>query len=196
MLIFVCIYFIPLQIKRLIRNTLYPNFKYIEYLKSGNKKQQLAYKVLSENRIITILQEFSPTLVGTIPINIDIKNSDIDIICNYVNQDKFINTLHSNFSNNTNYLLRKEIIKGQESIIANFIVDTFEIEIFGQTTPIDNQYAYRHMLIEYELLNKYGEDFRQKIISLKKQGYKTEPAFAIVLGLKGDPYESLLTYKD
>ncbi len=37
--------------------------------------------------------------------------------------------------------------------------------------------------------------FRQEIIALKKQGYKTEPAFAMALGLKGDPYyKELLNY--
>jgi hypothetical protein len=51
------------------------------------------------------------------------------------------------------------------------------------------------MLIEHHLLNYYDEEFRLKIVSLKEQGYKTEPAFAKVLNLKGDPYQALLNYK-
>ena len=35
---------------------------------------------------------------------------------------------------------------------------------------------------------------KEEIVSLKKQGYKTEPAFCKVLGLKGDPYHSLIQY--
>ena len=50
------------------------------------------------------------------------------------------------------------------------------------------------MLIEYRLLRERGEMFRQEIIALKKQGHKTEPAFAIALGLKGDPYRELLNF--
>lgn len=48
------------------------------------------------------------------------------------------------------------------------------------------------MLIEYNLLKTYGDPFRERIIQLKKQGIKTEPAFAQLLGLKGDPYLALL----
>lgn len=71
-------------------------------------------------------------------------------------------------------------------------MDGFEVEIFGQTTPTRSQFAYRHMIIEYNLLNKYGEAFRQQIIELKQEGYKTEPAFAIALDLTGNPYLELL----
>jgi len=48
------------------------------------------------------------------------------------------------------------------------------------------------MLIEHKLLSTKGEKFRQDIIDLKNQGYKTEPAFAKLLGLGGDAYEELL----
>lgn len=51
------------------------------------------------------------------------------------------------------------------------------------------------MLIEATILNKYGEDFRRKIIELKESGVKTEPAFAQLLELKGNPYEGLLNFK-
>ncbi|MGL5579695.1 MAG: DUF4269 domain-containing protein, partial [Cetobacterium sp.] len=34
--------------------------------------------------------------------------------------------------------------------------------------------------------------FRQKIIELKKDGMKTEPAFAFLLKLEGNPYDKIL----
>ena len=53
------------------------------------------------------------------------------------------------------------------------------------------------MMVEYQLLKEKGEGFKQQIIDLKKSGFKTEPAFAIALGLTGDPYEALLQlYQD
>jgi hypothetical protein len=48
------------------------------------------------------------------------------------------------------------------------------------------------MLIEHSLLTEKGEHFRQEIIKLKRQGLKTEPAFAKLLGLDGDPYKAIL----
>jgi hypothetical protein len=49
------------------------------------------------------------------------------------------------------------------------------------------------MIAEYKILQEEGEEFKQKIIELKKQGIKTEPAFGILLGLE-NPYEDLLKY--
>ncbi len=80
-------------------------------------------------------------------------------------------------------------------MVANFKVDSFEIEIFGQNIPSERQNAYRHMLIEHKLIIERGENFRQKIIELKQKGFKTEPAFAILLGLEGNPYIELLKYE-
>jgi len=48
---------------------------------------------------------------------------------------------------------------------------------------------------EFQILEKEGEAFKHKIIALKKQGVKTEPAFAKVLDLVGDPYEAILKYR-
>jgi len=51
------------------------------------------------------------------------------------------------------------------------------------------------MIIEYEILKTKGENFRLEIIKLKQNGYKTEPAFAFLLGLNGDSYSELLKYQ-
>jgi hypothetical protein len=50
------------------------------------------------------------------------------------------------------------------------------------------------MITEFRILQLRGEEFRHDIIALKKSGLKTEPAFASLLGLSGDPYEALLNY--
>jgi len=49
------------------------------------------------------------------------------------------------------------------------------------------------MIIEYRILLEKGEDFRKQLIELKRQGLKTEPAFALLLGLEGNPYTELLS---
>ncbi|SDZ84142.1 protein of unknown function [Thalassobacillus cyri] len=69
----------------------------------------------------------------------------------------------------------------------------FELELFGQDQPIHCQNAYLHMIIEYELL-KNNSTLKDKVIGLKKQGYKTEPAFCELLDISGDPYEGLIQY--
>jgi hypothetical protein len=82
-----------------------------------------------------------------------------------------------------------------EAIVANFSIDGIAIEIFGQNIPTREQNGYRHMLIEHRILQERGEVFREAVIALKKSGIKTEPAFAQLLQIEGDPYLGLLEYK-
>lgn len=56
------------------------NFLDISYLKTGTERQRKAYQVLTERAILENLAQYNPILTGTIPINIDIENSDLDII--------------------------------------------------------------------------------------------------------------------
>ena len=69
------------------------NFLDISYLKSGNERQKKAYHVLTDNNILEKLAFYHPILVGTIPININIESSDLDIICEVYDNDEFIDQL-------------------------------------------------------------------------------------------------------
>lgn len=171
------------------------DFTNIEYLKNGNQRQVQAFEVLTQNKILSNLSEFDPILVGTIPINIDIENSDLDIVCHWKNKTEFIDKLNSIFRQENEFKIREILLNNNESIVVNFRIQGFEIEIFGQNTPVKNQNGYKHMIIEHEILQAKGENFRLEIIKLKQNGYKTEPAFAFLLGLKGDPYAELLEHK-
>ena len=171
------------------------DFSTIEYLKFGNEKQILAYNILTRNNVLSNIAEFEPILVGTIPINIDIENSDLDIICYWENKTDFKAKIQSVFGEEREFKIRETNIGNQETVIANFKIDALEIEIFGQNIPTKNQNGYKHMIIENEILASKDENFRLEIIKLKQKGYKTEPAFGLLLGLKNDPYLDLLTYK-
>ena len=170
------------------------DFTNIEYLKTGNEKQIQAYGILTKYKVLSNIAEFEPVLVGTIPINIDIENSDLDIICYWKNKTDFIEKIQSIFGNQNKFTIREIVIENEETVVANFKIETFEIEIFGQNTPVKNQNGYKHMIIEHEILQSKDENFRLEIIKLKQKGYKTEPAFAFLLGLKGNPYQELLDY--
>ena len=62
----------------------------------------------------------------------------------------------------------------------------------GVDKPTDEQNAYHHMLVEARLLELGEEEFREEIISLKREGIKTEPAFCRAQGVEGNPYENML----
>lgn len=57
------------------------DLKSIEYLKTGNTRQKKAYTLLKELKIIEYLESYDPVITGTIPIGIDLPESDLDIIC-------------------------------------------------------------------------------------------------------------------
>ncbi|WP_027387705.1 DUF4269 domain-containing protein [Chryseobacterium gregarium] len=169
------------------------DFTTIDYLKAGNQKQKRAYDILGKYRIFEILKDYYPVLAGTIPIEIDIEGSDLDIICQFKDEDDFTELLRRYFKEYKGFSLEKITANGENSVVSNFMLEEFPIEIFGQNKPTTNQNAYLHMVAEYTILQEKGEEFKQKIIELKKKGIKTEPAFGMVLNLE-NPYKDLLKF--
>lgn len=169
------------------------DFTKIDYLKNGNERQRRAYELLTKHHVFEKLRYYSPILAGTIPIEIDIEGSDLDLIfeVDLEFEEDFLDDLM--FSKFIPYDVGVEypIVNGEKCITLNFMLDGFPIEIFGQNKPTNQQNAYLHMVAEYKILQEKGEEFKQKIIELKKQGIKTEPAFGMLLGLE-NPYEELL----
>jgi len=162
----------------------------IEYLLNGNTKQQQSYNILMNANIFCILKEYNPILVGTIPLEIDIEKSDLDIICEIYNFYEFEKLIKNSFQKYENFNINK--INENQAIVANFFIKEFEIEIYGQAIPTKEQYGYRHMIIEDKILKLGGNKLKKEIINLKSNGMKTEPAFAKYLNLNGNPYEELL----
>jgi hypothetical protein len=54
------------------------------------------------------------------------------------------------------------------------------------------QHVVRHMIVEERLLRHGGTEVRRQIRHLKSQGLKTEPAFAVVFRLPGDPLSDVI----
>ncbi|MDN3593385.1 DUF4269 domain-containing protein [Zunongwangia endophytica] len=167
-------------------------FKNLEYLRTGSEIQKLAYKEILDLKIMSILAEFQPVLTGTIPLDIAIASSDLDISCYVENHTEFKEKLIANFGNNDDFKLWKTSKFTELATVCSFKTRYFEIEIFGQNLPVNQQNAYRHMVIEHKILQEKDENFRTEIIKLKNQDLKTEPAFAKLLQLEGNPYQSLL----
>jgi len=170
------------------------NWRDISYLESGDPKQKEVFEAINSSGIFEILAEFDPLLTGTYPIGIYLPGSDIDIICCFEDADAFLERLQSSFSPFHNFKTNTKTIRGVQSIIGRFEHAGFLFEIFGQAIPVEKQYAYRHMLIEYVILSSNDHSFKKMILELKQKGLSTEEAFAVLLGIEGDPYMGLLEY--
>jgi len=169
------------------------DFTSLDYLLTGNVKQKAVYRALTEHGVLDKLRSFDPILTGTIPINIDTDTSDLDIICCFTDAAAFEKHLVENFANEHDF--KRFMPKRTGAIAASFTCEGFVVEVYGQAIPTQQQAAYLHMIIEYRILLEKGEDFRQQVIALKKQGYKTEPAFGKLLGITGNVYDELLKSK-
>jgi hypothetical protein len=170
------------------------DFTTLDYLRRGTPRQQVVYTLLSGPTIFPPLHAYTPLLAGTIPINIDIPSSDLDILCCFEDASSFYDAVQNAFAAHNGFTIRRMVLRGKDTVVANFTAECFAVEIFGQHVPVTQQAGYRHMVIEHAILQEKGEAFRQQVVLLKQAGYKTEPAFAKLLLLEGDPYQALLDY--
>jgi PhzF family phenazine biosynthesis protein len=153
-------------------------------------------ETLHAHSLFTILAPFSPTLAGTIPLRVDIEGSDADIICGVRHHDVFCEVVYQHFYHYPDFTMRQVEINGVQSSIASFLVyhsdgAALPVEIFGQKTPVWEQFAARHFWVEARLLWVGNDNDRQTIRKYKRRGMKTEPAFALHFCIPGEPYSAL-----
>jgi hypothetical protein len=162
-----------------------PDFFDLTYLSKGSAIQRHGFRAIVSSGILNLLKDFNPLVIGTLPLDLFADKSDIDIICCCDDPEKLCSIFH--------HCIKKNL-SGVDSVIVNFEFDGFDFEIVGQPVPVTEQIAYRHMVVEWNILAANDDAFRGEIIRLKKSGMKTEPAFAQLLQLDGDPYQALLSY--
>jgi hypothetical protein len=172
---------------------LLPDFEDISYLKKGSPIQQKVFALLTQSKILYHLRSYQPILTGTLPLDIFIEGkSDLDIVCCSKHLESVEKILLTEYTTEKDFLIERKPIHGQLTLICRFEREGFLFEIFCQAVESHKQYAYRHMMVEYKILLQKGQAFKERIIRLKEKGIKTEPAFAQLLGLSGDPFEALL----
>jgi ribosomal protein S18 acetylase RimI-like enzyme len=145
-------------------------------------------------RLFRDLDAFQPTVVGTYPLGLQVDGSDLDIACTCNDLDAFERALRAALADLGIAEVRVERTEDVEppAIVAVFELGDLAIEVFGQPLPVHEQRGFRHMVIEGQLLVCGGPSLREQVRALKRSGLKTEPAFARLLSLAGDPYAGLL----
>lgn len=165
------------------------------YLQTGNEKQKSAYRTLTDLGIMELLREYDPILVGTVPIGIDLPDSDLDVICYAPDIGLFKETVMQRLGHLSLHT-EQGYSRGTLSLTVQFTYQDWDIELFAQPVPTLMQNGWRHMLVEHRILRLWGETARKAVMEYKLSGMKTEPAFGRLLGLEGDPYEELLRLND
>jgi hypothetical protein len=75
---------------------------------------------------------------------------------------------------------------GRPSAIVRFALPNLPVEIFARPEPVEAHESFRHHKAARRLLAVGGEPLRDRVRAFKTMGLKTEPAFALALGLEGD----------
>lgn len=169
------------------------NFADLAYLQRGNDRQQSAYQALNELELFSYLANFHPILTGTVPLSIDIPSSDLDICCEVYQPKSFAATVAKQYGHLPNFKVQPIIVNHVLTTVIQFRYGQWLIELFGHPLPPVQQQAYRHMIVEHRVIGLANANFCETIITLKRKGIKTEPAFAQLLNLPGNPYEALLS---
>ncbi|MEA2573020.1 MAG: hypothetical protein QOH93_318, partial [Chloroflexia bacterium] len=68
------------------------------YLRRGSNLQRRAAAILHSLGIFSTLAQYDPVLAGTIPLDLALDDSDLDIICEVHDLEQFANLLISNYS--------------------------------------------------------------------------------------------------
>ncbi|RZK25253.1 MAG: DUF4269 domain-containing protein [Hymenobacter sp.] len=175
-----------------------PNWQDPRYLAAGTSRQRRTYAILKDLGILTTLGAFDPVVVGTIPLAIDLPGSDIDIICEVAPAARpaFEQLLRTHYGHLPAFRLGPVRSGPSPALVSSFRYAQVELEVFGQALPTAQQHAFRHLVVEHAVLRAGGPTWRTAVRRLKEQGLKTEPAFAALLQLPGNPYEALLTLEN
>ncbi len=167
----------------------------LEYLRTGSLRQRAARRCLQDLRVFDALSAYRPVLVSTICIGIDVPASDLDVVCETDDFDEFAGVVEKCYGSFSGFECRAGR-RADGFVTARFQSDGFAIELYAEQTPVERQNAFRHLSVMARLLAAGGEALRDGVRGLKRKGWKSEPAFARLLGLEGDPYRALLELED
>ena len=137
------------------------------------------------------LASFRPVVIGTPPLGLATEASDIDIACTASDLAGFGDTARLHFGDFHRFALSWFRNSDEPSLVASFDCAGWTIELFCQEIDVENQAGVRHFRVEQRLLD-LEPSLRQDVLRLKRLGIKTEPAFARLLKLQGDPYDAML----
>ncbi len=159
-----------------------------QFLDLKNELHREIYHLIDD--IMKPFDKYQPTIVGTYPIDIQVKGSDIDVILTVQDYEPYIKAL-SVLSHEKNFT-----VEVKDVVICRFEKKGYKIELYASHEPINTLNSYRHLEVEKRVLDLFGEPFKEEVVALKSKGLKTEPAFCTLIGLYGNSYEALFKVEE
>jgi hypothetical protein len=164
----------------------------LKNLSRGTERQKLAFQALQRLGIFELLKEHCPVVAGAIPIDIDLPESPLEIICSTDNLETFSEDVNQHFRDCEKFELHHTVFRNQPTVTAKFTAYGFQVELFAQGQSVFTQPTVLYTLLEARILTFAPKEAKDKIRELKKQGLTTEQAFAQCFEITGDANEELL----
>jgi len=161
----------------------------LKHLRLGDGVQRAAATSIARTGILRVLKPYAPLIVGTLPIDVHLPDSDVDVICHVKAPKAFMALLVQRFGDQPSFTLGRTTLQRKPAVVCSFRHRRTLFEIVGMPVATHTQRAYVHLMVEAALLQETGA--HAAIRRLKRQGLKTEPAFARHFKLAGDPYQAV-----
>lgn len=147
-----------------------------------------AADAFSRLRIRELLAPFDPVNVSSLASGLGLEDSDLDVACD-LRTSGFEEAARSAFGSHEGFELRAS---GGGRTLVTFAGAGLRVELVGEPLPVEHQQAYRHAVAHRRAVEAGGPALAAAVRELRRRdGLKTEPALAAVLGLCGDPYEAV-----
>jgi hypothetical protein len=146
---------------------------------------------IASSGVLEALHAFDPRIVGTLPLDLAVAGSDIDIVCQAADPDAAAEIIWPLYHDCRGFRLYRWT-SATRPVVATFEWAAWRFEVFVDPRPLEQQPGWRHFEIERRLLALDDGRLRNAVRRERSRGAKTEPAFAAILALTDNPYESLL----
>jgi hypothetical protein len=148
------------------------------------------HDALNTSGLMDVLAPFDPHVIGTLPLGLALPSSDIDVAVFTPDPNEVAAKLWLAKDGLRGLSMRRWTGDGRP-LVANFQAFGWEFEVFAACTAVRDQVGWRHFDVERRLLTIGGSALQRAVLQRRLAGMKTEPAFADLLGLEGDPYAAM-----
>lgn len=151
-----------------------------------------AEEALRVSGLLEKLGEFHPLIVGDFPLGLVGAESGLDILLEAKNGfaalAAFLTRL---YGKHEAFHLQRNREPGRESLLAGFRLEGLPFKLSAQPLPPVRQKEFLYFQLAERVLGLGGPGLKGTLLTMRKRGIETKPAFAQALGLQDDPFEGM-----
>jgi hypothetical protein len=134
------------------------------------------------------LAPYDPVAVSSVLTGLNVELSDLDVVCD-VRPPGFVQAVQAWYGERPGF---KTWQSGSRTVVS-FEGARLRVELVGEELAVEEQRAYVHAVAHRRLVALGGARFARAVRRVRREHrYKTEPAIALLLGLRGDPYVAVM----